>query len=209
MTVLQKKHDSKWVWHHLSYGVGVWVSRSGGLDLLTRAIGHLVEPLDCWDHTLWHVNLQNHTIAILLPTGDFQRGAVSYSVCDFDIFPVLPGLWLKNRRTWEYVPAAVDFQVECQLLKLIFKYPTLLFIQVKYSNIGFDSCQKFKYWSETANGWVSVILLSPKFLFSAPHRDYKNALWSGCGEAGYTNIDFDSSRTTYKCHFPTSLMKSR
>ena len=156
-------HDSKWVWHHLSYGVGVWVSRSGGLDLLTGAIGHLVEPLDCWDHTLWHVNLQKHTIVILLSTGDFQRGAV----CDFDIFPVLPGLWLKNRRTWEYVPAAVDFQVECQLLKLIFKYPTLLFIQVKYSNIGFDSCQKFKYWSETANGWVSVILLSPKFLFSS------------------------------------------
>ena len=44
---------------NLSYGMGVWVSRSGSLDLLAGSIGHLVEPLNCRHHTLGHVNLQH------------------------------------------------------------------------------------------------------------------------------------------------------
>ena len=68
----------------------------------------------------------------------------------------------------------------------------LVLIPVKNSNIG----------RRLQMGESQSFFSLHSFFFPAPHRDYKNALWSGCGEAGYTNIDFDSSRTTYATFLP-------
>ena len=196
---------------NLSYGMGVWVSRSGSLDLLAGSIGHLVEPLNCRHHTLGHVNLQHlkwfHSEIYNFwdCSGSFSQSNIGSS--QFTYYAI----------HWKSLHSFSSLFYSLCLLFLVFVLSPYLFLSLIF---------------------VQVVL--PSFIFQVifiHHHDHKDPIlnrcctvaaigmdhWVGwgiehltvlirgcevCVEAGYPNIDLDSSRTTYATFLPP-LMKSR